>query len=113
MLDLHDITPESLVEFNKTVGETGLILKPNELESVYSSIDYYEADSLKIASVVRSLIKNHPFKDGNKRTAVLFLFISSKLHNLKLSDDQRLFEVIVEIASSHYSVEQIESMLFE
>lgn len=37
--------------------------------------EYYEDFFLKAAALTRSLIKNHPFTDGNKRTAVMALMM--------------------------------------
>lgn len=70
------IPTDFIVEINKSIiiSNKG-VYDNNRLLSVYSTIDYCGTLKEKICSVVRSLIKNHPFIDGNKRTALsVFLF---------------------------------------
>ena len=56
----------TLINLNKIVGQTGQVLKFNELESCLSSIDYYDTTLEKVCCVGRAIVFNHPFQDGNK-----------------------------------------------
>lgn len=81
--------------------------------SCYSSIFYYNSIENKVSSVVRSLIKNHPFSDGNKRTALLVLDTLSDLNNInRIISDDDIDEIIVDIAMNNYSVEEISKKIF-
>jgi hypothetical protein len=69
MLEL--LTMEYLLYLNHLVG-VGKILKPDSLGSCLSSWHMYPTRQLQLASIFRGIIKNHPFADGNKRTAIEF-----------------------------------------
>jgi len=63
---------------------------------------YYPTLSDKAAALMRSLMKNHPFVDGNKRTAVaaalVFLAVNGRL---LVASQMELVEFAVELARSH------------
>jgi death-on-curing protein len=112
----ESISPEKfhdyIIQINKVVGEQGLV-DVNKIKSTVSSSEYYDTVSLKISSIVRSLIKNHAFVDGNKRTALAFFILMCRIGDIPvIHDKDRLLEIIVDIAKNSYSVEQIEKILF-
>jgi death-on-curing protein len=98
---------------NLLAGEKGIVIDQNKLLSAISSISYYSTPKDKIASVVRSLIKNHAFLDGNKRTAALFFVSMANImgENINLTIDQ-LDQMFVKIAKNNYSVEEISKLIF-
>lgn len=52
---------------------------------------YEDADlARQAATLFWAMISNHPFRDGNKRTAVvlLYAFLRANDHDLTLTDDQ-------------------------
>jgi death-on-curing protein len=67
---------------------------------------YYPEICDKAAALMRSLMKNHPFVDGNKRTAVAatLVFLLINRHVLVSTPDQ-LVEFAVELAGSHPAME--------
>lgn len=86
----------------------------DNLHGAISSYQYYEGDRLQIASIVRSLIKNHYFVDGNKRTAAVVLFALSDISGIRmLKDDDYYIEAICDIASNHYDDHKIAEILFD
>lgn len=60
----------------------------------------YKSLSQKAAALVHSLILNHPFHNGNKRTALasLVLFLRQNNH-LLIADEDELFRFLVAVAS--------------
>lgn len=92
-----------LVLLNQLVGELGRVLKPNELESVFASSAYYNTDLERICSVARSLMQNHPFADGNKRTAVFFLL--GCVGQLRANDEE-LADMAVQSVVQKWTVDQ-------
>jgi death-on-curing family protein len=98
------------VEFNATI-DAGVV-KTDLLHSAFSSYHYYRDIKDQISSVVNGIIKNHPFKDGNKRTALFLLYVLSERYKLAIVDDDHIDDIIVEIAENKYSVEQVSSLLF-
>ena len=89
VITLHDSAEE-----NKTILNISL------LKSSLASHIYYDNIEDKIISVVSSLIKNHAFFDGNKRTALLVLVYLLSDNNFKIPTDSTLFNAVVGFASS-------------
>lgn len=64
---------ELVIQANKAIGEAGVVIDKGKLESAFSSTVYYESDLERLASIIRSIMQNHPFENGNKRTGVALL----------------------------------------
>jgi death-on-curing protein len=107
------LKPEDVVELNKLCNGPGTLTRKDLLYSAFSAIDYYETPELQICSIVRGIIKNHPFVDGNKRTALMVLYTLSETKQLHLISDEKLFDAIVDIAKNNYSVESIAKKVFK
>lgn len=105
------LTEEIIKDINKEITSEGVLIK-NSISSCLVSWEYYETLPLKISSVVRSIIKNHYFKDGNKRTAFAVFTILCWANNLELKS-KNWDSIFIDIASNNYNVEKISKMLFE
>ena len=83
------------------------------IDSAFASLDYYDSEDEKDASVVRAVVKNHYFVDGNKRTAMAIYrtFMLDRKRPAKYKDEQ-LGKIFEEIAVNNYSVEEIKEILF-
>jgi prophage maintenance system killer protein len=62
----------------------------NKIESLVANIngttfgvERYETVEEKIVAYLYFIIKNHPFTDGNKRTAVLVFLVLSRMNDLR------------------------------
>ena len=98
---------------NLAIKETGVIVDKTKIAGVLSSIDYYKTKEEKIACLVRSIVKNHGFTNGNKRTAGAFYLAMCKHMNYDLPfSNQDLANLFIDIANKNYSVETIAHMLF-
>lgn len=64
------------------------------------------------AAYAYSIIKNHPFLDGNKRTGTLsaLMFLDYNGYEVDVNQDQ-LFDLSIAIATSKITIEEIASML--
>ncbi len=86
------------------------------LESAFSSYRYYESELEQICSIFRGLIKNHPFSDGNKRTAYIVL-VSYLLQNKYDCPQEDLCIFTLDVATHNYDVpeiaERLEKILIE
>lgn len=113
---LESVDPKEFAEFAQLLhaaAEQNGAVDMAKLESAVASAEYYSTLEDKVASIVRSLIKNHAFSDGNKRLAALFFLLmvkhSGKAVRMTQSDMKDLF---VDIASNQYSVQEISKKLF-
>lgn len=69
----------------------------------------YEGADLvtQAATLMWGIVRNHPFSDGNKRTALIstIAFLNIDEHTLDMSDDAK-FALVVGIANGDLTVEQ-------
>lgn len=77
-LCLFDNEPFRVVDKNKILSALGNQYQP------------YPNDESSFSSIYKSLVINHGFINGNKRTAVIVLYLSSLMigNKLKLNDEQ-------------------------
>ena len=89
------LTSDDVCQIYKLLNEKGLVSFPvteeakEKLESLISSVsgsyygkDAYENNTEKAVACLYFLIKDHPFTDGNKRTAILSFEVLCDLNNL-------------------------------
>ena len=81
-------------------------------QATFDGEELYPALFEKAASLLQSLLKNHPFVDGNKRTALTSAGIFLKLNNYVLanSHDEEV-EFAVAVDNKHLSIEEISDWL--
>lgn len=70
----------------------------------------YNSASEKAASLLHSLIKNHGFHNGNKRTALVasVRFLDINKYNINC-EEQEYFKLVVDIARGFYPEEVADS----
>ena len=78
-----------------------------------SSYSYYEDLREQITSIVVSLLKGHFFQDGNKRTALAIYLDLCQNNGIKfLSDQDRLGDVLIDIAANQRGITENTRLLF-
>lgn len=103
------IAPEAAIALNQEItadaGEPHGLLKPGELESACNRPrnmwSYGEEDVAKLAaSLLSGIIRNHPFRQGNKRTGLIAArgFLIANGWDLGIADAE-LGPLVVDIAS--------------
>lgn len=100
-----------IVEFNKTILGSSHP-KKDLLNSALSSFQYYDSIEEQIASIFRGIIKNHPFLDANKRTAIVCLFYLCEENYLSIPNDTKLFKIVITVAENQLSVQDITKLIF-
>lgn len=105
---------ESITEQNEAfTGITCDESRKKTLSACYSSFYYYGSIEEQIASIVMSIIKDHYFIDGNKRTALFTYIMLAKINGLKfINKTNEQVETFISLAASHNSVEQSALILF-
>ncbi|EKE05711.1 MAG: hypothetical protein ACD_19C00182G0039 [uncultured bacterium] len=76
--------------------------------ATFAGSDLYPNIYLKSAAFVQSIVKNHPFIDGNKRTAFVgcFMFLKINKIHLKVKNEQAV-KFMIQVATENYSVDEI------
>ncbi len=81
-------------------------------QASFDGNDLYETLFDKAAALLQSLLKNHPFVDGNKRTALTSAGVFLKMNGWKLMNiHQEEVEFGVRVDNAHLSVEEISKWL--
>ena len=67
----------------------------------------------KAAVLLHSLVRNHPFNDGNKRTAIhaCSVFLSINGLTLRPVADMDIADFVVEVAEGQYTFEEIKEYI--
>ena len=74
----------------------------------FADTELYPSLLEKAAHLGFSLIKNHAFVDGNKRICTHAMLIFLALNGIELAyDDEELINLILGIAASEFSVENL------
>lgn len=76
---------------------------------------YEGADvATQAASLLWGLVRNHPFMDGNKRTALIatYAFLDLNGHTLDLTEEER-FDLVVSVANRQRTVDEVAAVLRE
>jgi death on curing protein len=71
---------------------------------------YYRHISQKAAALIHSLVQNHGFVDGNKRTALIvtLLMIERSGYALRLHAIERIDDMVVSVAGGKMAFEELE-----
>lgn len=80
----------------------------NEPKKTFAGEDLYPDIISKAACYLRSLAMNHPFYDGNKRTALLSAVIFLDLNGYKVTcDSETLYRITKEIVEERSTIPEI------
>lgn len=81
-------------------------------QATFDGKDLYKTVFLKAAALLQSLLKNHPFIDGNKRTALASAGIYLKENGYTLMNKgEEEVAFAVKVDNEHLSIEEISSWL--
>jgi death-on-curing protein len=76
--------------------------------ATFDNVDLYENIYDKASALLQSLLKNHPFVDGNKRTALSSAGIFLKMNGYILKNyHEEEVEFGVNVDTKHLSIEEI------
>ena len=111
-----EFTRKLIIDLNKAVNETyrtsAYWVKEFLVDFAISSYSYYEDELDQVCSVFRGIVKNHAFSNGNKRTGALLLG-AWLLKRGYLPEDGKLAELVLDVASHNYEVEEISEKVKE
>jgi death on curing protein len=108
VLNIHQML---ISRFGGRLGVRDIQLLESALQRPFQTFEgraLYETPSEKAAALTESLLRNHPFIDGNKRVAyaVLRLFLKSVGYSI-LADQEEKYHFIVSVASGELAFEEI------
>jgi len=117
------LTPEQVLFLHsRLIEETGGAHGLRDLSMLLSALgrpratfddqELYETVFTKSAALMDSLIRNHPFVDGNKRTAITAtgLFLRMNGYHLRVANDE-MVRFTLDCAQSRLSIAEISAWL--
>jgi death-on-curing protein len=112
VLQIHDLL---IAGFGGSSGVRDLVALESSLSRPFQTFDgkeLYPAPANKAAAILESLLINHPFVDGNKRTAyvVAIGFLMSKGITIKATEEEK-YILVIKVASGESSYDEIVSWL--
>ncbi len=112
VLSIHE---KVIAEFGGGIGIRDSNLLKSAIErpsATFDSVDLYPKIEDKISAILESVVKNHPFIDGNKRTGYVLmrylLLISGK--DIKANENEK-YKFIIGIAEGKLSFEEIQEWI--
>jgi len=83
-------------------------------QTTFNGEDLYDSLFEKAASLFHSLLFNHPFVDGNKRTALVSAIIFLELNGIKMKKKQQgMANMVTIMLMEHWDINKITKWLKE
>lgn len=112
ILEIHAILIE---EFGGADGVRDIGLLNSALNRPYQTFDgieLYATPIDKAAAILESIVKNHPFADGNKRTGYVLARLVLMDHKLDIYADQdQKYKFVIAISTGELNFDQIKEWL--
>lgn len=94
------INKKDIIGINQEIGEKGNLRNEGSLDFTVSIIKQKKSWLQELCYILRSLLVDHAFEDGNKRTALIAIILYFKEQGLDYDKD-RLIRVIWEISKKN------------
>ena len=108
IIDFHE-TLEQAFMMEKGIHDQGLLESAvNTPFQTFGRVDLYPSIFDKAARLCYGLAKDHPFRDGNKRTALHSMLVYLGVHDIYLRyDATTMEEIIISIADGSMSADEL------
>ena len=109
--DVLEIHRQVIAETGGTPGIRDISLLDSAIhrpQASFAGLDLYSSLAEKAAALLHSLIMNHPFVDGNKRTAFTAADVFLRVNGWKFgASEDELFEFVMAVADGRMRFEEI------
>lgn len=108
ILSIHHTVIENFGGLKGVRDEGGLISAVNRPYQTFDGQELYPSPIEKGAAIFESLILNHPFLDGNKRTAYILMRLTLMDYNLDIKvNEMEKYDFVMKAARGESSFEEI------
>lgn len=111
-LEIHAILIE---RFGGANGIRDKELLDSALNRPYQTFDgqeLYPTPIEKAAAILESIVKNHPFIDGNKRTGYVLARLLLMSYQLDIrADEEKKYQFVISVSAGELNLEQIKEWL--
>lgn len=109
MIEIHESLIAVYGGLNGVRNENLLHSSIEQIHQTFAGEDLYPSLEEKTARLGYSIIRNHPFLDGNKRTGLALMLHTLLINNILLDDDyiDKSLSFIQSLASGEKSYEEV------
>src|SRR3989338_10472782 len=94
------INKKDITSINKEIGENGKFHNESSLDFALAHIKKQKSWLYELSYIARSLLVDHAFEDGNKRTAIVVIITYFEYHDLEYDKD-KLIKIVWNIAKKN------------
>ncbi|AXI99827.1 death on curing protein [Cyclonatronum proteinivorum] len=108
VLEIHQLLIQEFGGLPGIRDENGLQSALERPFSGFGGEEFYPTPEEKAAAVIESLLSNHPFLDGNKRTGyvLLRLILMSYGKDIQASQEEK-YDFVISVASGNYAFKDV------
>jgi death on curing protein len=109
---IHSVIIERFGGANGLRDKAGLEAAINRPFQTFDGHELYPTAVDKAAAIFESIISNHPFVDGNKRTAYVLmrLFLKESAIDISAAENDK-YEFVVKAASGQLTIDEIKAWI--
>ncbi|MCX6706888.1 MAG: hypothetical protein NT001_01985 [Candidatus Woesearchaeota archaeon] len=96
-----NINKKDIIAINMEVGESGELQNPSSLEFALSIIKHQKSWLYELSYLARSMLVDHAFIDGNKRTSLALILLYFDDNDVEC-DKQRIVKAIHKISKQNF-----------
>ncbi len=97
---MYQLTKKDIIAINQHVGETGALANGSSLDFALHIVKQRKPWIQELSYIIRSLLADHAFQDGNKRTALALIISYCDYHHIEI-DKQRIVYAIHRMAKKN------------
>lgn len=114
VLLVHKLTIQETGGTEGVLNITLLDSVTNGINQTFDNQELYPTKEDKAAYIAFGIIKNHPFRDGNKRTGVGLMMTYLATNGIKLvTTNEELIDLGIGIAASKYTMSDIKNWIIK
>src|SRR3989338_10314863 len=97
-----ELSKEDLISINQEIGSNGKFHNEDSIDFAFSIVKQNKIWLYELCYIVRSLLVDHCFGDGNKRTAIIVIITYFENNSLEYDKD-KLIKTVWNIAKKNIS----------
>ncbi len=90
---MYQITKKDIIAINQEIGETGAFSNESSLDFALSIVKQRKAWIQELTYLLRSLLIDHAFRDGNKRTALALVLAFFRYQGVECDRQKMVYTV--------------------
>jgi len=94
------LNKKDIIRINQEIGEHGQLSNESSPEYALSIVKHKKSWLYELSFIVRSLLADHAFRDGNKRTAMVIMLTYIEDKNLQY-DKEKISKTILDISKKN------------